>query len=343
MFLLKNTYSKKDFLLDTILCSLALFCAFCNTCFVSLPKLSVAESKCILFATLVTVTAILAALSYIRGRNCVSVWVNALVPLEIYAVVSYMPYFKKEIVFLLCAALVISIVFTVITFTAKGIKLRWRVKASAAGVRAVTALCMLLLILPVGIKTMLGHGLLLAKTETVDGYEDAYEWTVQNKLDTLMLLNEDSWKKADVKVRTEVLATVKNIEIANNGIDHEIYFEVCELKNGQLAVYEPRQHRIKIDIKHIQNDSAKECLNSVLHECYHAYQYMLAEAYVGLPDRFKNMRDFAVAANYAREFCNYNSGKRDVLGYYNQLSEIKAREYAEKTAEKYYSEIGGEV
>ncbi|MBR5538854.1 MAG: hypothetical protein IKU61_03040 [Clostridia bacterium] len=341
MFLLKNTYSKKEFLIDTVFYSLVLLCAFCNICFVSLPGLSVVESKCILFATLVLVSAICTALSYIRGRNCVSIWVNALIPLELYAVVSYMPYFKKEIVLLLCITGVAALAFVVIMFTAKKIKLKWRLLASAAGVRAIVALCMLLLILPVGIKTMFGHGLLLAKTETVDGYEDAYEWTVQNKLDILMLLNEDRWKKADVRAKTEVLATVKNIEIANNDIDHEIYFEVCELKNGELAVYEPRQHRIKIDVKHIQNDSAKECLNSVLHECYHAYQYMLAEAYVGLPDRFKNMRDFGIAANYAREFCDYNDGKHDLFGYSNQLSEIMAREYAEKTAEKYYTEIGG--
>ena len=340
MFLLKNTYTKKEFIQETLWYAFALFTSFHILCFISLPSLSVIESKCILFAIMLVTTAACTALSFKRGRNSASLWINSLIPLGAYAAIAYMPYFKKGIIILTVSAAVMSAIFVGIMLFCRDVKLGTRIKAGMAGTRAVVAICTLLLILPMGMKTVFGHGFLLDKSASADGYSESDEWTFDNNFETLTLLKEENWKNLGIKEKMTVLATVKNIEICHLGIDHEIYLEVDELEEGNVGFYEPRFRKLMFDIRHLENGSAAECLNTVLHECYHAYQHMIAELYVSLPENYKNLHMFDAAEDYVKELFDYNDGTKDMLGYYAQRLESDAYSYAREAVKAYYGRIG---
>lgn len=335
MFLLKNTYTKKQYILDTLWYSFALFIVFCSICFISLPGLSVFASICVLVLLVLFVTSVSTVLTFRRGRNAASLWVNSLLPLEIYAVLAYMPYYKTEIIILIAAIVIISLLFTVLMLFCKNVRLGIRIKASGAGMRATAAVCLVMLVLPIGLKSVFGHGFLFDKTEVVNGCSDTSEWTAENKAEVLSLLKEENWKTLGVKEKMAVLATVKNIEINYLGIDHEIYIEADELEMGVAGMYNPRFRTLTIDIRHLENGSAAECLNTVLHECYHAYQYMMASMYLDLPENYRNMHMFRMAEIYAKELDNYNDGRQDTEGYYAQNVESEARSYAYDAAGRY--------
>ena len=107
-----------------------------------------------------------------------------------------------------------------------------------------------------------------------------------------------------------------------------------------LGYYEPRLRKLVLDLRHVENDSARECLGTLLHECHHAYQHAVAEVYVSLPENNRNLYLFDAARDYAKEFCDYNDGSKDVLGYLAQRTENDADAYARDAAKVYYERIG---
>ena len=82
-----------------------------------------------------------------------------------------------------------------------------------------------------------------------------------------------------------------------------------------------------------------EVLNTCLHEAFHSYQYRLIDAYNSTDEDVKSLRMYKRAVSYIEEFSNYIDGNKDFNGYYEQLCETDARNYAEDAVEDYYNKI----
>ena len=75
--------------------------------------------------------------------------------------------------------------------------------------------------------------------------------------------------------------------------------------------------------------------NSLLHECVHAYQYCLIEAYQVLPEEYRELVALRDAAIFEYEFEHYIGGEVDFEGYYAQKVERDAREVS-RSRTRYY-------
>lgn len=99
-------------------------------------------------------------------------------------------------------------------------------------------------------------------------------------------------------------------------------------------------YRIVLDVDELLSSSGEEVLNSLCHECYHAYQRAQVEAYSQVDDDLKNLRMFILIPEYEADFANYDGS--DSFSYYMQTVEIAARQYAEDAVEDYKNQIEAE-
>ena len=210
---------------------------------------------------------------------------------------------------------------------------------SLLGARTITAVCILILIVPVGISNIFGLGLMTTKTPLVSAASEAEEWTVKNNIDTVCLLREEEWKKLNSQQKLDVLGVVLNIEIRYLGLNHEVYLKSSVLNGETAAHYSHKDHEIVIDLGQLETASAADVLDSLCHECYHAYQYQMIALYEDTPEKYRNMLLFQYVGSYIEEMSDYNDGSSDLMDYYYQTIEIQARQYAELAVADYYGRI----
>lgn len=210
---------------------------------------------------------------------------------------------------------------------------------SLLGARTITAACILVLIVPIGVSKVFGLGLMTTKTPLVSNASDAEEWTVKNNIDTVQLLREEAWKELNPQQKLDVLGVVLNIEIRYLGLNHEVYLKSSVLNGETAAHYNHKDHEIVIDLGQLETASAADVLDSLCHECYHAYQYQIIALYEDTPEKYRNMLLFQYVGSYIEETSHYNDGSSDLMDYYYQTIEIQARQYAELAVADYYGRI----
>lgn len=177
------------------------------------------------------------------------------------------------------------------------------------------------------------------KTPLVSDASEAEEWTVKNNIDTVRLLREEEWKELNPQQKLDVLGVVLNIEIRYLGLNHEVYLKSSVLNGETAAHYNHRDHEIVIDLGQLETAAAADVLDSLCHECYHAYQYQMIALYEDTPEKYRNMLLFQYVGSYIKETSNYNDGSGDLMDYYYQTIEIQARQYAELAVADYYGRI----
>ena len=94
-----------------------------------------------------------------------------------------------------------------------------------------------------------------------------------------------------------------------------------------------------IDLGQLETAAAADVLESLCHECFHAYQYQMIALYEDIPEKYRNMLLFQYVGSYIKETSNYNDGSGDLVDYYYQTIEIQARQYAELAVADYYGRI----
>ena len=85
-----------------------------------------------------------------------------------------------------------------------------------------------------------------------------------------------------------------------------------------LGYYNPKSSTIYIDMEHLLQSGSEECLQSILHECFHVSQYQYTEIYKSLSEVDRNSYFFRDAAIYVEEFDNYANGTDNFIRYYSQ-------------------------
>ncbi|MBR3835934.1 MAG: hypothetical protein IKJ69_04000 [Clostridia bacterium] len=342
----KNTLSKMNFMLYTLIFTVLTGFLYRVGCFTAIHGISITESKIVYWVMLFVLTSLGTLVNLKKRRNYLSLFVNISLPFEVYTLLSTYRY-KYEVynVFLIVAA-VISVGYFIMVMTRKIENRKYirpimknRIKYGLLGTRTIAVSLVMLLTAGVCSNVMFGNGLVRAEADTDISDSRYAEWTIENHIESLVLLDEASWNSLSVSEKINVLGIVKNIEMRKFGISHEVYLVASDLEDGIAGMYYAPDYRISIDIEHLKSSPPDDVLRTVLHESMHVYQRMCVTLYDQLDDEYKRMPMFDKALEYKKDFSNYVSGNEDFELYYNQTVESSARSYAEFIAEEYFCYI----
>lgn len=342
----RNTMKPREYILENLFWAVTAMIWYRNIFFVALPGITITCSKLLLWLAVLVFVAIGCAITLKKRRNNVSMIVNILLPYELYAVLTYNAYIPKLVWGSIIVSALLSIGFILLAITpdkqqtkSKARGFERHLKHGLLGARTIASVCMLILLVPLGVKLIFGHGIMSTTVTSVDSASKASEWTVKNNINTVRLLREDEWSTLDTQEKLDVLGVVLNIEIRYLGLNHELYLKSAILDTNTAAHYNHNNYEIVIDINHLQSASAEEILDSLCHECYHSYQYQMIALYNESPEKYRNMLLFQYVDDYIKEFSDYSDGKGNIGDYYFQTVEIAARKYAAQSVGEYYELI----
>lgn len=294
-----------------------------------------------LLGLMLCTSIVLFALLFKYHRTERTVIYACLIPFGAYTCLIYWHLLKHRIVTLLFLTALLSVAYCMLVCirrvgngNRKRIMLRraYRCLMGTFSIMAITSAC---LCVPLFFQTVFTGGILKSsvKAETVCIPEEAM---IEQKMDTLLLLQEHEWASLPPMEKLAVLQTVANIERNYFGLPVEVNVVAGKLKEDTLGQYNDSMHTISISIEVLENYDASECLEVVTHECQHAYQARLVDAYQNANAVDRQLRLFNAARSYSEEYVNYEDGDSSSSGYYNQDCESDAREYSYKAVDYYY-------
>lgn len=341
-----NTMSPREYLGNHIFWLLIVMLWYRNIFFIALPQISVALSKTILWIFAIVLSTVGWLTTAGRRRNNLSLAVNTILPYEVYSVFAYHSYLPWLVWISVAISGIAVIVFFYLVMSSpiknhsrKNVIIRRRLKHVFVLSHVLVAVCLLLLIVPTGIRLVFGHGLLETNVAPISTGRENEEWTVKNNIDVVRLLTEEEWAQLNEQEKLDVLGVITNIEIRYLGINHELYLKSAVLDGDTAAHYNHRNHEIVIDIDHLRASEAADVLDSLCHECYHSYQHQMIELYDSAGSKYQNMLAFQHVDDYIEEFNDYSDGSENILDYYYQTTEITARRYASEAVVDYYELI----
>lgn len=328
----RNTLTPGEFAVQLVFFGLLAMLWYRSMAFRCLSGRTAAQSKAILWLALGASLVLLGALSWRERRNDLSLAGNVLLPFGLYTAAAYWDLFPRPIVFLTaCAAALCLVHGGVMLRLGRGVPLLSRLRGILLGWRTIAALCLSVLLVPAFIRNTLGYAMFqppLSSVSTKPVYADDLPGT-------LLLFQDEVLAGLDLQQRLDALQELCAVERTNLGLPHELIVEAGPLPaEGNLARYNDSLHRITFDLEHLLTASGEELLDTLAHECYHAYQFRLVDAWRQLPEAYRNLQPFQMAESYDREMQHYQRGD-DFFAYYDQDLEADAREYAAGAVERY--------
>ncbi len=140
------------------------------------------------------------------------------------------------------------------------------------------------------------------------------------------------WKELTRDEKADILYKIGVAEAKNLGIGDymSISFSAVKMPLPRLAYYDNNDRTVALNKAHIDNGTAEENVDSLLHEIFHAYQHYLVEKLDFDNELVKNGYYFEQARRWKDNITNYRPSA--VYGYdeyYSQALEEDARAYAE--------------
>lgn len=176
------------------------------------------------------------------------------------------------------------------------------------------------------------------------------EYRLSENIDTIKLIRDnDMFQSLDYNKKCEVLEAIIYCEARYLGLC-ELKVEFSDTENDTtLGTYNHATKTITVNAKPIRDGSlpggtAEELLITVIHECRHCYQHLLAEMYIAVSPEQRNLYAFAVEGvdEWVKNLDNYKSGDGGLdeqREYFMQSVEEDARSYSRQEAMIYYDEI----
>lgn len=182
-------------------------------------------------------------------------------------------------------------------------------------------------------------GLPLMESFTVPTDPKVNTQKIADNIDTLILLQEQEWAALSAQQRLDVLQTVANIEATYLGLPHELNVIVNVLEGLTLGQYNDNTHTITIDADHLTNSDARDLVNTVAHEAYHAYERRLVDVYNNVGAQERNLLLFGRIEEYKNNFDHYIDGNDDLNKYAAQAVECDSVSYAHRAVQDYFEAI----
>lgn len=157
-------------------------------------------------------------------------------------------------------------------------------------------------------------------------------------LSTLQLLEDSRWELLSDQEKVDVLQVISDIETHYMRIAPVSVVD-CHLEKRTIGAYDHLQRQVQIDLDKHTGYESLEYINTVLHECRHAYQHDCIESLDWNSTEVQTGIYFSEARNWQYEHANYVSASEDGDVYYNQWIEKDARYYAEDGVSVYQQYI----
>lgn len=341
---MNNTTSVRGYLWDNLFYIVMGFIWYKNILMKCLNGMSYDQSRTILIVMIVTMSIVGIIFNIRKNRNGMSVFANVALPFGIYTVLAYISVNRHIFITAFLFAGTISAFSAVLTMCRRiRSKKIWlvivkRMKRVIVQMQYFFAIGLFGTMLVLGVEAFFGSSLLQPEVIATT-YKEAEEQTINNNIESVLMLQEELWVDLSAPERLNILQTVANIERRYLGIPHELNVGVANLGEYTLGCYDDRKHQITVSLDSLMNDPVEEVLNTVCHESYHAYQHCIVSVLENADEESKNLRLFRDAQNYAEEFCDYKSGGQGFYDYYYQECEVDARAYAKDAVIDYYQRI----
>ena len=280
----------------------------------------------------------------------------------LYTMIAYGEFYQKRFRLIISLFLAWSVLYAFAALTRKvGGKSVWRMKrpevrslilrTRISRILHVSGLffgvLMLLTIIPVGCRRSANKGIAQAREVTASDAGQGFSWNaefdLEHNIDTIEKIRDNErWKPLSLQEKLNVLQTIANCEENYFGMDYQIRVIVDDFEDGCVGTYSEEEKIVRIDRSYLQNGSAEEALNVILHEMYHAYEHRLIDLYLDASEEQRKLRVFWHCAEYLEELKDYKSDWEDsesFLAYYNQYMEQDSRAYAEDAVIQYYYQI----
>lgn len=187
----KNTRSKGEYALDHILWGLISWLWFTKSLFRNIEGLSYDRSRLILLGTLTASILLGLAVTWKRRRNNLSLFVNLVLPYEIYTLIVYRETAPVLIRILIITSVCLSVIYAVLVLSPhiragarKAVVLWRRLTHSALGIRTIAACCLSVLLLALGASAVFGIAFFSPSTAADDPL-DHEEVTLEENIDVV--------------------------------------------------------------------------------------------------------------------------------------------------------------
>ena len=308
-----------------------------------LPGLTYLQSMLVLGGILCA-SMFLFALVFSYDRTVWAVFLACAIPFGAYTVLIYRNTLWLRIrVFLILCILLSAALCARILLQRSGAGSRKRLLLRRAyrclwGTSSVMAAASACLCIPMLLQQVFTGGSLYASVKAETSLVDEDVMIAEN-MDSILLLQEEEWAKLSSGEKLSVLQTIANIERNYFGLPNEVTVVSGALEKDLLGHYNDNTHTVCISVDSLEHDDARECLDTITHECYHSYQARQVDALRGADKELKGLRLFQAARAYGQEYACYKDVDSDPEGYWNQDLEKHARAYAIVAVTFYYELI----
>lgn len=309
--------------------------------FRTLLPLGTRASLVVLAGVLVGV-AFLFALVFNGWRNGWMSTAAVSIPLGLYTAIVYWRTIELVGAACLLSAIALSVAYSVRLMTARiKRKNRRRIRQNRAlrclyVSTCIWTACMAVLMISIGWYRFFGTSFMATSVPPV---ADDVGDTMSDHQEEILKLQPEVWAQQNTKQRLDILQTVCNIEVAYLGLTTPVTVEAELLPEILAGAYADETRLVQIDLDHLERDSVKSVLKTVLHEVHHSYEYRLADAYQSASPEDQQLLLFRAASQYTYETKHYIDADDDYWGYASQVLELDSDLYAEFRAEEYYERI----
>lgn len=321
-----------------LFCTFLLLALYYRFCFENVrnPFTGVAADRGDSMAFLVILTMSLSLIGYLltrrRGRSGFEAVVSALIPLEVYALLSggkwpgwmvpvSLTLFFLPACFFAWASLYAGTRDGKASFRFSGRRLAFflaRVRIAAALAMA----CFLVAAVGNGVFDLNARASAQSAAVNTGGYA--------GNSGTLIQFTDERWKPMTPEARQEALQKLVNMEAGDWGTPMTPTVRVKELDEDEEGRFNTFNGYLVVSREQLEDGTAEENLNTVLHEFYHYYQLCAEDALSTVAPEYRSLALFSDARESAENRLHYVSGTDgfSFSEYYSQPIEAQARRFA---------------
>ena len=294
-----------------------------NTLFLMIEGLSLQQSLRVFLIGTAVLTALGTALTFRKRRSNLDGYANAILPLALYAYVSYAS--RGSMPAVLWAALAVGLALCgglgfLFWLDRDHKKPEWAKIWLLFRMRIVLAFVLGSVLFVASLLSLLQHGNVLTRSEVAAAPAPAYEMStdaLKPEMEEIMALlyKEDR----TLSESHALLQKVANVETAFWGLPYELTVEISPLDGDTLGQYNHLNHQIQINESIFLEWSERTLLETILHECYHAVQHARVDAYNQVDDSLRAARFFQREYIWSYEIEHYSTDPETY--FYLQLEE----------------------
>lgn len=280
-----------------------------------------------------------------KRRNGMSIYINLTGGFGIYTFLAYYPYKQRLEMAVMLIMLVLAVGYSALVlcrkvrnrkkiFRAMRRRIVWVLHANIALLNFGLVVIMFVLT----INVLFGKSLVRNTVDAIRWTENGSQ-TIDNNMDTIVLLQDYIWEELTLQERLEVLQVVANIEQTSLGLPHELNVITTNCDEFVTGRYHDAKHEIIISIDCLLQAESQDVVGTVCHEARHAAQRRIIDAYDDVRVELKSLEMFQEAAIFKEEFANPVDSAEDISGYFHQKTEIDAYAYSDRAKKVYFERI----